>query len=850
METEESPTDGQKDVDIQLASSPEEVNSIIARSNEKEEAAKQGPASRPSARASKKIKLDLEQGSPPVLNEKLVGDHFPTTESHSVDREQLLGSVLSENEVNGPQIRSSARVFKKMKLEATAPVTPTTSMVDKKEKKDEPKSEVKKVLSKSLWSHDEKIIFFEAVNEYGRDFENIHLYINNKLKKRGASEDQMKAKDQVRQFYCRMFHEVSRHVKFSNKVKKVVQELYGIINYGELYKKLGRVSEKSCMKLSELIYRGSTVLRSKGRNVRVKTPMCRALRKLNQLDEKYEDLQLPNRVLVEIRPKDMISFLRVQSMAQNPRVRTILPLQKRLNSLLMCLDKRWKTVDAITFEKSVVSSNSITNPCIPPAKESEKNKRIFSPPLRLSPPADAKIELPSINLSDYLTRQTICLTAYESRIGLDTISDPKVMSKKKNLKQKTEVDQRCDAVPIDKALVKVEENEANSCTEAEPDVLADVVDDAVNTILSLQQKLERPDSEQSESEDIKVKVVEAKESPEVKEVPLSAEDIERIAKIRKGWVENDENILTIGEIYLMCGADFKLILEYSWDQKEIKTETDICRTHITDMENAKPGDGCDQKRKNLNHALSKLLSLAKLHYKRDIIKCSCGHICPNKNALFKNVSEETITKTKKVKTQNTFEDDTPADDAQSMYIQPKIPQAVGPVMQLQLNSIQKLKPKYCNRRVRKPLLRTKHVVVERKLPLLPNHVESGHQIVRMNIISQEPLVQCPEDSKEDAEISSIPPSPSAILKENEGEWINSEVTDYSLSSLLGHLESPVKTGASTSTNMGTDLSSEVDAHLQSLLTQSSLDFAANFADLAARVNSEAQNLYIEHKREC
>lgn len=38
-----------------------------------------------------------------------------------------------------------------------------------------------------------------------------------------------------------------------------------------------------------------------------------------------------------------------------------------------------------------------------------------------------------------------------------------------------------------------------------------------------------------------------------------------------------------------------------------------------------------------------------------------------------------------------------------------------------------------------------------------------------------------------------PSSPSRILKENENQWLNSEVADFSLSSFLGHLDSPMKT---------------------------------------------------------
>lgn len=44
-----------------------------------------------------------------------------------------------------------------------------------------------------------------------------------------------------------------------------------------------------------------------------------------------------------------------------------------------------------------------------------------------------------------------------------------------------------------------------------------------------------------------------------------------------------------------------------------------------------------------------------------------------------------------------------------------------------------------------------------------------------------------------------PTSPSRILKENENQWLNSEVADFSLSSFLGHLDSPMKTAQTTTT---------------------------------------------------
>jgi len=67
-------------------------------------------------------------------------------------------------------------------------------------------------------------------------------------------------------------------------VKKTSQELYGLINYGELRRKLPRIHEKVHLRLNELVYWGSTQVRLRGKTMRIKTPICRALRKLNQLE--------------------------------------------------------------------------------------------------------------------------------------------------------------------------------------------------------------------------------------------------------------------------------------------------------------------------------------------------------------------------------------------------------------------------------------------------------------------------------------------------------------------------------------------------------------------------------------
>lgn len=49
-------------------------------------------------------------------------------------------------------------------------------------------------------------------------------------------------------------------------------------------RKLQFVTDKHFMKLKNLIYHGHITVRCKGKNIRIKTPSCKALRRLNQLD--------------------------------------------------------------------------------------------------------------------------------------------------------------------------------------------------------------------------------------------------------------------------------------------------------------------------------------------------------------------------------------------------------------------------------------------------------------------------------------------------------------------------------------------------------------------------------------
>lgn len=67
--------------------------------------------------------------------------------------------------------------------------------------------------------------------------------------------------------------------------------------------------------------------------------------------EWQEEIKLPSKVDVYLKPANADAWGRVQSLAQNPRVKTILPLQKRVLSLLKTLQHRWRSRDARLVSK-------------------------------------------------------------------------------------------------------------------------------------------------------------------------------------------------------------------------------------------------------------------------------------------------------------------------------------------------------------------------------------------------------------------------------------------------------------------------------------------------------------------
>uniref|UniRef100_A0A182PI23 Myb-like domain-containing protein n=1 Tax=Anopheles epiroticus TaxID=199890 RepID=A0A182PI23_9DIPT len=359
----------------------------------------------------------------------------PRTCSFSLPPEELLGSVTtfypSGDPENGQTLRTSARVKHKMRMDSIRSSTPP--LVERKE----PVKMLTSTLSKTpvqpkqmrvVWSNHDKNLFFEALNEYGKDFEAILNYLNTKKRRKDNGEQQVFKSKDVRNLYYQFNQKAMKYIHFSDEVKKEAQELYALINYGEMRRKVPFQNKKYFHKLKDLVYKGFTTVREKGKNIRIKTPPCRALRKLNQLEEWQEEIKLPPKVDVLLKPSTMEAWGRVQSLAQNPRVRITVTIQKRLSALLQLFQQKWRAQDVRLVDRldsmkrlSTTVSSKIMRQRLQHEVQlfsQEEPAGTISPVLRFVPAQNVVIHRPMISLTDFQSNTSICLNSYEQRIGV------------------------------------------------------------------------------------------------------------------------------------------------------------------------------------------------------------------------------------------------------------------------------------------------------------------------------------------------------------------------------------------------------------------------------------------------
>ena len=165
----------------------------------------------------------------------------------------------------------------------------------------------------------------------------------------------MKNKDQVRHFYYRTLNKISKFIPKdkhptteSDPHRRTVLELRSLTCFGELRKRIGGLGEKQGKKLHELLDYGWTTIRQSGRNVRLKAPTCRALKRLTLADTsgKCEESSnhpppIPTKLDLEFIPVDNATWLAVQGLSKNPRLKTTVSSKKPLSVVITFLTKKW-----------------------------------------------------------------------------------------------------------------------------------------------------------------------------------------------------------------------------------------------------------------------------------------------------------------------------------------------------------------------------------------------------------------------------------------------------------------------------------------------------------------------------
>ncbi|XP_044580453.1 uncharacterized protein LOC123262352 [Cotesia glomerata] len=737
------------------------------------------------------------------------------------------------------------RGSKKIRVDSTD----FNQITDKKDnKEDEGDAKIGKSLKRESerWTLEDKNTFFKAINEYGKDFDGLQGYFLNQGRKKGSSDNMIKNKEQIRHFYYRTWLKISKHLKFSDDLKKTSQEIYGLINYGELRRKLPRIHEKFLLKLNELIYWGSIQVRLRGKTMRIKTPICRALRKLNQLEDWQEEIKLPPRVTVELRPGNNLTWWKVQANAMNPRLRTLVPIQRRLSSLLAFLQQRWQP---LKFKPSLnIDDESFYD------KKYNDNEL-----LRVTPIEGAKISLPMVNLGEYLTSNSVSLNSYEQRLSLKS-SREELLGYVQQFKS---VGKKTIKKKIDKKILNLRGAVTGGSTGGEDhDKLNDNNSDLDNldTHLNCIDKSlfsshsDKNVGDSSVNSNINVNL----NNNNINNNNLSTEPNrfpgrETIDRIRMGWNIEEANTITIGDLFLMFGRESKIVLDYWWEDSPKQNDREANDSSPLSKDFKKQDE-------NICLALQKLLSIAKHNY--------------GSNKAFDNTSSsnETVVSSRMPSTKD------------STFRRPLIPQVYHKTNSHQAfkTQLDKFTTRFCKRG---RTVRQRNLIVQRTVPLIGNmscETNETNDTSKLNLNVPQKVTEYSNDNNPNdmgVELSnknenmesdnllssfnevpvddsnndllvqpsnSIITSATQILKEGESQWLNSEVADYSLSSyFLGQLESPLKGSQRSQTGSQLELmrpSSDVLSQMQCLMVENSVDYMAKFANLASQIASNDQNI--------
>uniref|UniRef100_T1J3Z7 SANT domain-containing protein n=1 Tax=Strigamia maritima TaxID=126957 RepID=T1J3Z7_STRMM len=522
-----------------------------------------------------------------------------------INSEESDAALLSKQQGKLTITRSSSRTHKK----PVRDVSPLVQQSPRKSEKSQGKSgdlpEGKTRRSWELWSVEDKNAFFDALCEYGKDFDSIQHFIAQKNKKKNHLPQMIKNKDQI----------IDERIdaSFNLDVKKHTQELYGLINYGELRKKLGGcMDEKNGQKLNELVHNGATTIRFKGKNVRVKTPLCRALKRLNVVDDPKDDdhPKLPQKITIELRPQNLTSWTRVQSLAQNPRLRLTVSLQRRLATIIEFLQSKWRSNRLKTKEHLQTTASVPVN--------SNDDDGEMNDVIRLLPSKESAVTLVTLReTNDSATSASISLHNYRQNVIPKGQSEAATGSKKgtrptsrsripEDINKRVNFDEDA-TLASDVALKLLSSKETEKKTDWDVPV-PPYHEDALKQLLALTPGTAGSRVSEKNEEIMAVDVVQSDNE-------LKEKAVDQVERFRLGWNAEECHGMTVGELFLQLGSPNKMVLEYFWESKKRNDEPEKANETV----------------------LSKLVQFATLTFadvvtknknpNSECVSCRCGHIC-------------------------------------------------------------------------------------------------------------------------------------------------------------------------------------------------------------------------------
>ncbi|CAI4232329.1 unnamed protein product [Auanema sp. JU1783] len=199
-----------------------------------------------------------------------------------------------------------------------------------------------------MWSHDEIMIYYEAVKQLGKDFDNITKWV--------AKRKVHKCKDQIKNFYfnsikfIRTFADLDVDSQFTG-VCRDAKELFLVINACEWRKRTG-TSKYQADRLKELILDGVTTIRSKKKSLVIKTPLCPALNKFFIHNRRFDREKFPNDVIIKLRPKTYSEASFLIEKEKNPFLKLRLNSNERLSRLFDYLQDKWGSANGNPYESS------------------------------------------------------------------------------------------------------------------------------------------------------------------------------------------------------------------------------------------------------------------------------------------------------------------------------------------------------------------------------------------------------------------------------------------------------------------------------------------------------------------